>query len=127
MNLNGDLLLQAKEKIMNESITECKEISSTFHDELVNLNKIGIHKKTIEVWDWLVENNYSPADFSNGIVTMRRQGFMKLAKEVNNVISVMENRLWRVSAVWIDGIEISFTEMKEPGKWHPIDNWEPIE
>lgn len=112
---------------MNESITECKEICSTFKDELSHLNKIGIHKKTIEVWDWLVENNYNPADFSNGVVTIRRQGFMKLAKEVNNVVSIMENRLWRISAVWIDGIEISFTEMKEPGKWHPTDNWEPIE
>jgi hypothetical protein len=112
---------------MNESIMGMKKISSNFHDELVNLNKIGIHRKTIEVWDWLVENNYNPADFSNGVVTIRRQGFMKLAKEVNNVVSIMENRLWRISAVWIDGIEISFTEMKEPGKWHPIDNWEPIE
>lgn len=111
---------------MNESIMECKEICSVFKDELINLNKIGIHKKTIKVWDWLVDNNYHPADFSNGIVTMRRQGFMKLAKEVNNVVSVQETRLYRISALWIEGVEVSFTEMKEPGRWHPTDNWEPL-
>ena len=123
--LNGNLLPQVKEGMMNETKTEV-EISSIFKDELLHLNKIGIHKKTIEVWDYLVENNYHPADFSNGIVTMRRQGFMKLAKEVNNVVSVQETRLYRISALWIEGVEISFTEMKEPGRWHPTDNWEPL-
>jgi hypothetical protein len=51
---------------------------------------------------------------------------MKLAKEVNNVVSVQETRLYRISALWIEGVEISFTEMKEPGRWHPIDSWEPL-
>jgi len=110
---------------MNGSILEVKEISSTFVDTF-NLNKIGVHKNTVAVWDYLVENKYYPADFSGGVITMRRQGFMKLAKEVNNVVSVMETRLYRVSAVWIDGVEISFTEMKEVGRWSPTDNWEPL-
>lgn len=104
-----------------------KEISSTYDPALERQNKIGIHKRTIQVWDWLVENNYRPADFSNGVVTMRRQGFMKLAKEVNNVVSVLENKLYRISAVWIDGVEVSFTEMKSKSRWTPIDDWEPIE
>lgn len=104
-----------------------KEISSTYDPTLECQSKIGAHKKTIQVWDWLVENDYRPADFSTGNVTMRRHGFVKLAKEVNNVVSVLENKLYRISAVWIDGIEVSFTEMKSKSRWTPIDNWEPIE
>ena len=104
-----------------------KEISSFYDPTLEHHSKIGSHKKTIQVWDWLVENNYRPADFSNGVVTMRRQGFMKLAKEVNNVVSILENKLYRISAVWIDGVEVSFTEMKSKSRWTAIDDWEPIE
>lgn len=111
---------------MNQSIMEEKLISSTFQDS-INRNKIGMHKKTIEVWDWLVENDFHPADFSNGVVTMRSYGFKKLAKKVNNMVSVMETRNYRISAVWIEGIEVSFTELKEKARWNIRENWESLE
>jgi hypothetical protein len=111
---------------MNQSITEDKQIISTFVDP-INRSKLQTHKKTIEVWDWLVENDLHPADFSHGVVTMRSYGFKKLAARVNNVVSVMETRNYRISAVWIEGVEVSFTELKEKDRWNIRENWESLE
>ena len=51
---------------------------SSFQPHERNLAKKEMWEKTIQVWDYLVENNYRPADFSAGVVTMRYEGFRKL-------------------------------------------------
>jgi len=99
---------------------------SSFEPHERNLPKKELWERTIEVWDYLVENNYRPADFSAGIVTMRYEGFRKLIKAFNNCVSVQETPVYRNSAVWINGIEVSYMELKDKRNWIPIDNWKPL-
>ena len=100
---------------------------SSFQPHERNLAKKEMWEKTIQVWDYLVENNYRPADFSAGVVTMRYEGFRKLISEFDNLVSIQETPVYRNSAVWINGIEVSYMELKSKRSWTPIDNWEPLD
>ena len=93
-----------------------------------NVSKKDLWSETIEVWDYLVESNYGPTDFFYGEVKMNYQGFKKLIADNNNHARTKETRHYRISAVWIGNVEISFTEVKI-GKddWLLEDNWSPLE
>ncbi len=110
-----------------ESKTMSNPQFSSFQPHERNLTKKELWERTIEVWDYLVENNYRPADFSAGIVTMRYEGFRKLIKVFNNCVSVQETPVYRNSAVWINDIEVSYMELKGKGSWKTIDKWEPLD
>jgi len=92
-------------------------------------SKKDLWNETIEVWDYLVETGYFPADFSLGIITMRRQGFKKLINENNSCALTKETRHYKVSAVYLGNIEISFTEVKSDDQieWLIENNWEPLQ
>jgi hypothetical protein len=92
-------------------------------------SKKELWNETIEVWDYLVETGHSPADFSLGIITMRRQGFKKLVKENTNSALTKETRHYKVSALYLGNVEISFTEVKsdDQNKWLLEENWKPLQ
>lgn len=93
-----------------------------------NISKRQLWEETIKVWDWLVENNYRPADFSTGIITMRVEGFAKLTKEADGLASVKETNVYRSNSLWIGNIEVNFVEFKNDlhGGWSLIEGWEPL-
>lgn len=92
-------------------------------------SKKDLWNETIEVWDYLVEADYFPADFSLGVITMRRRGFKKLINENNGCALTKETRHYKVSAVYLGNIEISFTEVKSDDQtgWIIENNWEPLQ
>lgn len=102
------------------------QLSSNFVDSS-HLSKRALWEETIEVWDYLVEHGYHPADFSTGIVTMRYGGFVRIAREVSGTVSIKESPHYRTSSVWFGNIEINYTEFKSGEQWTLIDNWEPLE
>ena len=119
-------ICETESKMTNFYLDESGKSFSSFAAPVSQLSKKELWEKTIEVWDYLVENNYRPADFSAGIVTMRYEGFRKLIKVFNNCVSVQETPVYRNSAVWINDIEVSYMELRDKRSWMPIDNWEPL-
>lgn len=90
--------------------------------------KKDLWKETIDVWDYLVESNYGPTDFFCGEVKMNYQGFKKLIVDNKNYARTKETRHYRISAVWIGNVEVSFTEVKiDKDDWLLEDNWSPLE
>ena len=92
-----------------------------------HLKKRELWEETIRVWDWLVENNYRPSDFTCGVIQMEKEGFARLASKSDNLVSVQENRICRTSAVWQGNIEINLVEFKSnlQAGWSLLENWEP--
>ncbi len=93
-------------------------------------NKSDLWKETIEVWDWLVDNGYSPHDFGHCEVAMSYQGFQKAITNTNNCVCVKETKHYRLSAVWIGNIELTFTEPKSNSckdNWAMECDWEPLD
>jgi len=93
-----------------------------------NLSKRELLEETIEVWDYLVENDYHPADFSCGVITIYVEGFARLIGESDGLASVVENNIYRTSAVWIGNVQINFTEFKQDrqGGWSLEEGWKPL-
>lgn len=92
-----------------------------------NVDKRSLWKETIEVWDYLSENKYEPSDFSYGEVKMNHQGFMKLVKQTANCVSIKETRHYRINALWIGNVELSYTEIKmNKDKWIVDCDWKPV-
>ena len=84
--------------------------------------------ETIDVWDHLVESGYGPSDFFGGEVKMNYQGFKRLVEENGKCARVKETRHYRISAVWIGNVEVSFTEVKiDKDDWYLENNWSPLE
>ena len=82
---------------------------------------------TIDVWDYLVESGYRPGDFFGGEVKMNYHGFKKLVSENGGCASVKETRNYRISAMWIGAVEISFTEIKiDKDAWFLEHQWLPL-
>ena len=110
---------------MNQSVVESISCEKPFTD---HLKKKDLYTETIKVWDYLCENGYSPADFSQGEITMRRHGFKKLVKENANQALTKETRHYRLSSVYIGNIEVSFMEVKSDDQngWMIENNWEPL-
>jgi len=100
----------------------------TYHKPIENVSKKDLWTETIETWDYLVENNYSPTDFSGGEIKMNYQGFKKLIDENGKCARIKETRYYRISAVWIGNVEINFTEVKtDKDDWLLEHNWSPLE
>ena len=98
------------------------------HKPLNSLSKSDLWTETIRTWDFLVESGYGPSDFFGGEVKMNYQGFKKLIKKNGNCARVKETRHYRISAVWIGNVEISFTEVKiDKDDWLLENNWSPVE
>jgi hypothetical protein len=90
--------------------------------------KKELWSETIEVWDYLVESGYSPSDFSGGEIKMNYQGFKKLVEENGKCARTKETRHYRISAVWIGNVEVSFTEVKiDKDDWLLEHKWSPLE
>jgi hypothetical protein len=84
--------------------------------------------ETIEVWDYLVESNYGPSDFFCGEIKMNYQGFKRLVEENGKCARTKETRHYRISAVWIGNVEVSFTEVKiDKDDWLLEQKWSPLE
>ena len=91
------------------------------------VTKTDLWKETIEVWDYLVESNYGPSDFFGGEIKMNREGFKRLVKENGMCARTKETRHYRISALWMGNVEISFTEVKiDKDNWLLEDNWSPL-
>jgi hypothetical protein len=99
-----------------------------YHKPVEPLDKKDLWIETIKVWDYLVESGYGPSDFSGGEIKMNYQGFKKLVYENGKCARTKETRHYRISAVWIGNVEVSFTEVKI-GKddWLLEHNWSPLE
>jgi hypothetical protein len=95
---------------------------------IVTVSKKDLWRETIEVWDYLVECGYGPSDFFGGEIKMNYQGFKKLVSESGKCARVKETRHYRISAVWVGNIEVSFTEVKiDKDDWLLENNWSPLE
>ena len=93
-----------------------------------NLSKRELWEETIEVWDYLVESGYHPADFSCGSVTVYVEGFAKLVAQTHGFASVKETNVYKSNSVWIGNIEINFVEFKseQSGGWTLVEKCEPL-
>ena len=93
-----------------------------------SISKRELWEETIQVWDWLVENNYKPSDFTCGVIQMHKEGFARLASKSDNLVSVKENRVCRTSAVWQGNVEICLIEFKSnvQAGWSLLEDWEPL-
>jgi len=93
-----------------------------------HVSKRELWQQTIDVWDYLVENGYRPADFSCGMITVYVGGFARLVSETEGLASVKETNIYRTNAVWIGNIEINFTEFKKDthGGWSLEEGWKPL-
>tara|TARA_R110000751_G_scaffold43827_1_gene100783 strand:- start:143 stop:478 length:336 start_codon:yes stop_codon:yes gene_type:complete len=91
------------------------------------LTKKELWIETIDVWDYLVESGYRPSDFFGGEVKMNYHGFKKLVEENGKSASIKETRHYRISALWIGHVEISFTEVKtDKDAWFLENKWLPL-
>ena len=92
------------------------------------LSKRELWEETIKVWDYLVEGNYHPADFSCGSVTIYTEGFARLVNKTDGLASVKETKVYRSSSVWIGNIEVNLAEFKteQSGGWTLVEEWEPL-
>lgn len=114
---------------MDVCINERKEMKvSPNFVHTSHLKKRDLWDETIQVWDYLVENNYRPADFSCGRITMNIEGFARLTGESDGLVSVKETNIYRSNALWIGNIEINYTEFKtkQLGGWTLTELWEPL-
>ena len=93
-----------------------------------SISKRELWEETIKVWDFLVEGNYHPADFSCGVVTIYVEGFARLVSEAGGLASVKETNIYRSSSVWIGNIEVNFIEFKSNTTegWTLAELWEPL-
>ena len=92
------------------------------------VSKKDLWRETIEGWDYLVESGYGPSDFFGGEVKMNYQGFKKLVEESGRCARTKETSHYRISAVWMGNIEISFTEVRvDKDDWLLENNWSPLE
>ena len=58
---------------------------------------------------------------------MNYHGFKKLVSENGGCASVKETRNYRISAMWIGPVEISFTEIKiDKDAWFLEHQWLPL-
>lgn len=92
------------------------------------VEKRELWEETIKVWDYLSDNGYMPSDFSQGEVKMNYQGFLKLAEEAGSCVSVKETRFYRLNALYIGNVELSYTEVKtDKDNWILDCKWEPLD
>ena len=93
-----------------------------------NLSKRELWEETIQVWDYLVEAGYHPADFSCGLISIYVEGFARLVAQIDGLASVKETNVYKSSSVWIGNVEINFVEFKseQSGGWTLIENWKPL-
>ena len=113
------MLILMEKKMKVKGVTCDKPIES--------VSKKDLWSETIEVWDYLVESNYGPSDFSGGQIKMNYQGFKRLVKENGMCARTKETRHYRISALWIGNIEISFTEVKsDKDEWLIENNWSSL-
>lgn len=93
-----------------------------------HLSKRELWTETIEVWDYLVEAGYNPADFSCGLVNVYIEGFAKLVARSGGFASVKETNVYRSNSVWIGNVEINFVEFKseQSGGWTLVESWRPL-
>ena len=97
----------------------------TCEKPLNSVTKTDLWRETIEVWDYLVESNYGPSDFFGGEIKMNREGFKRLVKENGMCARTKETRHYRISALWMGNVEISFTEVKtDDHNWLLEENWD---
>ena len=92
------------------------------------ISKRQLWEETIKVWDYLVEGNYRPSDFTCGMITTHVGGFARLVSETGGLASVKETNIYRSNSLWIGNIEVNFTEFKSNTTegWTLTELWKPL-
>lgn len=90
------------------------------------MGKLAKLRKTLEAVETLTSAGYAVADLSSGMITMRCPSFRRLVEDHGGSCAVQPcGPHFRVSLLWLDGIEISFTEERDT-VYVLDENWKPL-
>tara|TARA_R110000824_G_scaffold261358_1_gene449952 strand:+ start:2920 stop:3243 length:324 start_codon:yes stop_codon:yes gene_type:complete len=88
-------------------------------------------ERTLQVSKWLADQVIDTAHISRYSITMNRGPFLKLITQFFSGTCAVKQHVqigWRLSAVWIEGVEITFLEEinETETPWATVTEWKPL-